>query len=198
MSDYEIFLEDILTSISASRNTNFPEIYHHVRQIPYGGAGQRDPKIVYETNLGSCSGKHILLRDLLRASGFKCQVITIFTHFNKRIPPHASMPDQLIDIITNARVPDFHHFVRIKTTDGRLLNLDATWHDGLLDYGFPVNGGWDGSGDTQLAGFSLKELPLEEDIINQKVQLLSTLNRQETELRKLFLALLSNWFAKLN
>lgn len=198
MRDYERVLSNILRELYTGNGMDLTAPYHFVRRIPYGSTGQRDPLIVYETNQGSCSGKHILLRDLLRAVGLEANIITILTHFNKRIPIHESMPGQLIDIIANEEVPDYHHFVRTKDTAGHLVDLDATWHDRLIAYGFPVNMRWDGFGDTELAGQPIQEFPIHEDIPNQKVQLLRQLSGKELQLREDFLTLLSDWFATID
>src|SRR5258708_19658974 len=88
--------------------TNVTDIYHAVRNIPYGSTGERDPVKVIANNLGSCSGKHILLRDLLREVGWEAEVITMFTHFNRGIPSHPPMPTKLPPIIQRK---DLLHFL---------------------------------------------------------------------------------------
>ena len=84
-------------------STNVADIYHAVRNIPYGSTGERDPVKVIANNLGSCSGKHILLRDLLREVGREAEVITMFTHFNRGIPSHPAMPAELRAMIDRLR-----------------------------------------------------------------------------------------------
>jgi len=85
---YRIFLEKRLIAGS----TNITDVYHAVRKIPYGSTGERDPLKVIANNLGSCSGKHVLLRDLLREVGWGAEIITMFTYFNRGIPSHPAMP----------------------------------------------------------------------------------------------------------
>ena len=120
---------------------------HAVRKIPYGSIGERDPVKVIANNLGSCSGKHILLRDLLRETGHEAEIVTIFTYFNRGVPSHPAMPEDLRKMIEDEDICDFHHYVHARWDD-RWLKLDATWHDALSPYGFPVNGDWRGQGDT--------------------------------------------------
>jgi hypothetical protein len=87
---YRIFLKERVRAGS----TNVADIYHAVRKIPYGSTGERDPVKIIANNLGSCSGKHILLRDLLREVDWEAEIITMFTHFNRGVP-HPAMPADL-------------------------------------------------------------------------------------------------------
>lgn len=172
------------------------DIYHAVRRIPYGSTGERDPVKIIANNLGSCSGKHILLRDLLRESGWTSEVVTMFTHFNRGMPSHPSMPADLRAMVEGPDVCDFHHYVRVRV-DGRLLKLDATWHDELIPYGFPVNNDWKGDADTRLAATALKEYPAVEDLAAWKAQLLAELTEEQRELRSRFFRRVTEWMMTL-
>ena len=55
---YEDFLKDVN---AINELEGIPAIYHRVRWILYGSNGNRDPRTVNEMNVGSCSGKRILL-----------------------------------------------------------------------------------------------------------------------------------------
>ncbi len=192
---YGKFLQAVLVEQNL---TSAVEIYHHVRQIPYGFAGQRDPKTVYQVNRGTCSGKHLLLRDLLRAAQFEAETLCIFTHFNKGMPPHTSMPLALQRMINQELVSDFHNIVRLtlKRSERPLL-LDATWNDRMADFGFPVNMHWAGRKDTCLAGEIIRQEEIREDLIVQKAELLESLSDVELDIRKTFLELLTGWISGL-
>lgn len=194
---YEKFLENTGQEIARGAGPGIAPIYHTVRRIPYGAAGRRDPRAVYERNIGSCSGKHILLRDLLRHAGLKAEVVTIFAYFNKAIPDHETFPDELRYLIRNENVCDFHHYVRARSRDGEWQRLDATWHDALERYSFPVNSGWSGEGDTTIAAEAIREYPPEEDIAALKLRLLQELTREQREQRARFFKLLGDWIATL-
>lgn len=189
---YRAFLE----SIAPNGRPDIVAVYHAVRNIPYGAVGQRDPRAVLANRIGSCSGKHLLLSDLLRAIGHQTQLVTVFTHFNELVPDHESYPEELRDLVRHAEVPDFHHFVRARR-GGAWVQLDATWHDRLAAYGFPVNAGWTGRGDTKLAARPLREYPATDDLIALKEQLLLELTPGERALRTRFFGLLANWMASL-
>ena len=185
---YRAFLEMRLTAGS----TNITDVYHAVRKIPYGSTGERDPLKVIANNLGSCSGKHVLLRDLLREVGWEAEVITMFTHFNRGIRSHPAMPAELRAMIDGQDICDFHHYVRVRMREG-WRKLDATWHDALIPYGFPVNRDWKGQSDTVLAATPIREYPSVEDLIAWKQQLLAQLTPQERDLRANFFRCLTEW-----
>lgn len=194
IDEYQMFLDRISSQAPPSSHGALARLYHLVRRIRYGQAGQRDPRVVFENNIGTCSGKHILLRDLLRHNGYSAEVITIFTFFNKGIPVHPELPPELRRMIREEEVCDFHHYVRVETMDGP-LRLDATWHDLLIDYGFPVNAAWKGQGDTQLAAAVERDCGAAEDVAAYKLELLAGLTKQESATRERFFELLTGWIA---
>ena len=189
---YKTFLEKLLRPGS----TNVSDVYHAVRKIPYGSTGERNPVKVIANNLGSCSGKHILLRDLLREVGREAEVITMFTHFNRGIPSHPAMPAELRAMIAGREVCDFHHYVRFRMGEC-WHKLDATWHDALFSYGFPVNRDWNGESDTVLAATPIREYPAVEDLIAWKEQLITELTAEQRDLRAKFFTTLTEWMMTL-
>jgi hypothetical protein len=189
---YRTFLKKRLNAGS----TSVTDVYHAVRKIPYGSTGERNPVKVIANNLGSCSGKHILLRDLLRVVGREAEIITMFTHFNRGIPSHPAMPTDLRAMIDGEDVCDFHHYVRVRMDEG-WRKLDATWHDALIPYGFPVNRDWKGESDTVLAAAPIREYPAVEDLVTWKEQLLTQLTSEQREFRGKFFTRLTEWMMTL-
>jgi hypothetical protein len=182
--------------VEAGSSAALSDAYHAVRRIPYGSTGERDPVKIIANNLGSCSGKHILLRDVLREMGRQAEIITMFTHFNRGIPSHPAMPPDLRAMVEGEDVCDFHHYVRVRT-GRRWTKLDATWHDALIRYGFSVNCDWRGHGNTTLAATPIREYPPVEDLAAWKVQLLTKLNPEQRELRARFFRRLTEWMMTL-
>ena len=166
--------------------------YEIVRDIPYGSTGERDPKKIVKKNLGSCSGKHLLLSNLLKELGYENKIVTCFHYFEEVIPIQDDFPERLKYIIANRKVPDFHHFVKLKAKD-RWLKLDATWDSALFKYGFRVNLDWKGDEDTLVAVNPIKFYPEDQDIITLKVKLISELPKDDLEIRAEFLKLLTDW-----
>jgi hypothetical protein len=75
--------------------------------------------------------------------------------------------------------------------------LDATWHDALIPYGFPVNRDWKGEGDTVLAAAPVREYPAVEDLVALKERLLSQLKPEQREFRAEFFTRLTKWMMTL-
>jgi hypothetical protein len=136
------------------------------------------------------------LRDLLRETGREAQVITMFTHFNRGIPSHPSMPETLRALVEGSDVCDFHHYVSFRGANGS-VKLDATWHDALSPYGFPVNNDWNGHGDTLLAATPIREYEPVENLAEWKTELLRQLTPEQRELRTRFFRQLADWIASL-
>jgi hypothetical protein len=191
-STYRTFLR----THSKGRQRDLASVYHAVRNIPYGSTGERDPVKVIANNLGSCSGKHILLRGLLREAGREAEIITMFTHFNRAIPSHPAMPDDLRAMVEGDVVCDFHHYVHMRQ-ESRWIKLDATWHDALIPYNFPVNHDWKGQGDTILAATPIREYQAVEDLAAWKVELLKQLSGEQRAVRERFFRLLTAWMMTL-
>lgn len=152
--------------------------------------------LVLRHNVGSCSGKHMLLRELLVAAGYKAEIITIRTFFNRGVPDIPSMDAELRELVSRRTVVDFHHYVRLET-DGKLLRLDATWDDDLIHYGFPVNHLWEGETDTRLAAVPLHEYPEPADLAAFKTGLLEAMPSEEKRLRERFFTLLTDWMSSI-
>jgi hypothetical protein len=77
------------------RSPGAVRIYHTVRNIPYASRGSRQPAEVLQANEGSCSGKHLLLRDLLRRAGEVAEIETVEGDFAAGMPEVDGMPPRL-------------------------------------------------------------------------------------------------------
>ena len=106
------------------------------------------------------------------------------------------MPESLRALIEEADVCDFHQYVRARGEDG-WVKLDATWHDALMPYGFPVNHDWKGVGDTVLASTPIREYEPAENVAAWKTKLLEQLTPEQRELRTRFFRQLADWMTTL-
>jgi len=185
-------LDKFLTRNGLSNNVSPVGIYHAVRNIPYGSRGGRRAELVLSTNEGSCSGKHILLRDLLRHTNQRADVETVKGDFAAGVPVVKTMPAKLQRYCVRGGIKDFHHYVVWQSADGE-CKLDATWPDYLAALGFPDNAGWTGLGHTRLALKPEAVLERVEDVPTYKEQLLEGLSDKERTDRRYFLTLLSDW-----
>ncbi len=170
--------------------------FHTVRRFVYLSDGVRDPKSIEARRAGSCTGKHLALRNRLRDLGYKANVETVQGDFSAGIPPHSSMSPELREMINGGPVVDFHNFVRVEL-DGRSIVLDATWHDEVAAYGFSVNADWNGVGDTRIALVPERSLGFCEDVITLKQTSLESLDEAMKSRRLTFLKMLSEWIAQI-
>jgi hypothetical protein len=171
-------------------------VYEKVRDIPYGSTGERQPEKIVQENLGSCSGKHLLLSNLLTLLGFENKIVTCLHHFNQALPPNNEYPKRFEQILRNHRVIDFHHFVKLKRGT-RWLNLDATWDPLLHRFGFPVTFDWKGATDTIIAVKPILFYPESDDLIGLKKKLIAELPQEDQEIRAEFMKLLTDWMKQI-
>ena len=171
--------------------------YHEIRNFNYISDGVRDPKTVIDRQAGSCSGKHIVLRDCLLALGEKASIETVEGDFAGGIPDHETMPGALRAYAQEGGVRDFHQFVVWESASGA-CRLDATWPDRLEMFGFPVNSDWQGQGDTRLALKPDRFCGQTEDIQHSKSDLILGLAPAERSRREAFLQVLSRWLESLH
>lgn len=167
-------------------------VFHRIRNFAYASRGRRDPQSVLELGEGSCSGKHLLLRDLLRLMGMKADVEIAEGDFAAGVPPHPSMPSRLKTLVQEAGVRDFHQYVVWTSDTGERL-LDATWPDSVAHLGIPTNAGWDGQDNTRLALEPVAHHGRPDDLITKKNALLAGLSEPERAKRQEFLTLLTEW-----
>lgn len=193
-SAYAAKLDGFLASNGLNHQSSPVAVYHSVRKVPYGSRGGRSAEDVLRHNEGSCSGKHILLRDLLRHLKHVADVETVQGDFAAAVPPHASMSVDLQHFCRVGGVKDFHHYVVWNSPDGD-KKLDATWPDNVIAMGIRGNSNWAGEGDTVLALSPEKTLGRTENIRELKERLLDELSEDERAYRAKFLTLLTDWVA---
>lgn len=189
---YVRLLTGFLAQHELHENATTVEIFHAVRNIPYGRVGGRSAEAVIQHNVGSCSGKHILLRDILRHLKQSADVETVRGDFAASIPQHQSMPESLQTYCRTGGITDFHNYVVWNSPLGE-IKLDATWSNGLISMGFSGNRDWVGHGDTKLALEPEAVLDRVEDVPSYKAYLLGLLSEDQRNERERFLTLLTDW-----
>jgi hypothetical protein len=189
------YLSSFLRRNRLSQASKVVDVFHAVRRIPYGSRGGRTAEAVVENNEGSCSGKHILLCELLRRLNQVAFVETVKGDFASKIPSLESMPDELKRMCEEGGVNDFHQYVVWDSPVGP-LKLDATWSDGPIRQGLTGNMDWVGSCDTKLALYPNEILNRVDDLPVYKAKLIAELSESDQRRRLNFLTLLTAWVAE--
>ncbi len=192
---YSRQLDDFLDRHARAGYAIVPAIFHAVRNLTYASDGNRLPELVIATGKGSCTGKHLLLRDLLRHVGEKADVEFIEGDFAAAMPVVSSMSEELKDWVSSGGISDFHCYVVWQGNEGE-AKLDATWPDRLAPLGYPVNDKWAGAGDTRVAIPNGVVRGRAEGVLERKAALLATLNQKQINDRLRFLKLLTEWMPK--
>lgn len=182
--------------VSARGSDGALQAYNAVQHIPYFSGVDRTPLAALRDGRGACTAKHLILRDTLRAIGQRADVEIVTGDFAAAIPIHASQDAELTQMIRQGGVTDFHCRVVLRG-DSVDQRLDATWPETLVSYGFAVNRGWSGVGDTVQAMPSAVVCATPEDVLATKAQLLVGLDPAMIARRLHFLRLLSAWMAGL-
>lgn len=166
-------------------------IFEYVRDIPYGDIGSRNPDDILEKNMGTCSGKHALLKKLYSEAGIKCKD---YIAMHKFIDLPIEYPKNLKEILSKNNIIDPHNFIKINVNN-RWVTVDATWDMPLKKLGFPVNINWDGKSDMDICvkAFRTNEV---KDPNRYKEEELSKLDKKTQKNRKIFLKELSMWLAE--
>jgi hypothetical protein len=193
---YAGLLDAFLTrhGLTGSRR-DVPGIFHAVRNIAYASTGERTPAAVLAAGKGACTGKHLLLRDLLRHVGEVADVEIVAGDFAAAVPLVESMPPALQHEIRIHGLKDFHCYA-VWRDGARELKLDATWGDVMAPFGFPVNDTWSGEADTRLAAQPTAAPLRVEDVIAHKEELLAALAPEDRDRRRRFLDLLTQWMPR--
>ena len=189
------YISDFLARNNLLKTSKVVDIFHAVRRIPYGSRGGRSAEAVVANNEGSCSGKHILLSEVLRRFNQVAFVETVRGDFASKIPALETMPEKLKRMCEEGRVIDFHQYVVWENPMGT-LKLDATWSDGPIKCGLTGNQNWAGDCDTNLALYPSEVLNRVNDVPTYKAKLLAGLSDCDRQRRFDFLNLLTAWVAK--
>ena len=178
-------------------------LFEKVRDIPFGRMGSRYPKDVYENNIGTCSGKNLLLRELYDEIGIETKDMLTLHRFDDlvRFPtelyPIVQLPGEVQEILTRGPIYDFHNYMRIYVND-KWINVDATFDKPLKKYGFIVNENWDGKTDVIMCVVgSCKIWECGHEGLEKKEEMTALLPEKDRENRSLFLQKLTDWITDL-
>lgn len=168
-------------------------VFERVRDIPYAYPSSRDPVEVLRHSRGSCSGKHYLLGEMFRLLGIPVRHMICTHRFNES---PLVFPEPMQQMLQKNEIVDLHDYLQVEI-DGTWVDVDATWEQGLREFGFPVTEDWDGCSPMLLSVVAEDVEVAERDPERVKEELLSRLTPRQRMLRKQFLEALNNWVEEL-
>jgi hypothetical protein len=169
----------------------FRKITLFVRDIPYGSIGSRNPEDILKSNMGTCSGKHFLLKDIYEYLGFEVKDM-IAIHFFNNLP--VKLSDELIELLNEGKIPDPHNFLKVKRLD-KWIDIDITWDKELTGLGFEVNENWDGKSNMNICVVPEEILEMENSLVF-KEKFTAELDKKTQKRRKKYITELSEYLGK--
>ena len=174
-----------------SFNEKIITLFEKVRDIPYGAIGSRNPLDVYHQNMGTCSGKHTLLKALYKELGLEVKDFIVMHAFNK-LP--IEYPENLKELLSKTTVIDPHNFIKIKRNN-QWFTVDVTWDNKLKKLGFPINKNWDGNFNLNISVALGGEILETDDAVALKIELLQKLSNTAQKEREIFLEKFTDWLS---
>ena len=134
-------LQDFLQKNGIQGKDQLIQLAHAVNGIPWGEA--RTVEEVLEKNIGTCTGKHLILQACFDELGIVYRpVVCTFKWSDQGL----GLPEHLQSILDEGEWVHGHNFVQIQNEDGEWIDLDVTWDSPLSSHGFqPLPQDWDGN-----------------------------------------------------
>ncbi len=113
-----------------------PDLFRLVRDMPYRRPSDGRPGTLVEEWCGTCSGKHVLLQQLLYEIGVSSRLMIATYRYSWQAA--GAPPPELAAILDAGPVPDVHNFLEVQG-DAGWLPVDATWPETTKELGFAFN-----------------------------------------------------------
>lgn len=193
---HERFATTARALLAGAKRPPLVELFAFVQALPYRWPGPRDALHCLDHGWGTCSGKNMLLFELLRATGVPCAHTLIVGDLTLNPP---AVPATLRAVLDEGPLPDVHAALTALGPAGP-VTVDASWDPPLARLGFPVAPNWDGATDTPLAITpSAIYAVCGHDPVAEKELLRGRIFGRRPELlarRDRYLQLLSDWIAE--
>jgi|LGVE01.1.fsa_nt_gb hypothetical protein len=185
--------------LNKTRDEQIIALYEHVRDIPFGSIGSRDPYAVYLANKGTCSGKNFLIKELYNEIGIQTKDMICLqrwkdlTWFPDDEYGVVELPEELMKHFDNNEIVDFHNYLKI-LVDDQWVQLDVTIDAPLKALGFHVVENWDGKSDMSLCFVGSHKVWDCGDLgFEKKVEFTSMMPERIEGARKDFLKAMTAW-----
>ncbi|MCK9485853.1 MAG: hypothetical protein M0R73_04015 [Dehalococcoidia bacterium] len=181
--------------LDADEGVDAATAFRLVRDMPYRRASDRQPETILREWRGTCSGKHYLLRDLLREIGMPSTVILATHEFTPDNSPW--LPPHLMTEAILAPVPDVHNFLRVQydPADDQWMTVDCTWPSAARRLEMPANLSFEPGVDQRIAcdPIEIFHVPEDQDPQALKEEVLADHVGQQAARRDAFINGLSDW-----
>ncbi|MDO7977779.1 hypothetical protein [Oceanotoga teriensis] len=180
-------------------NNKIIKIFENVRDIPYGNINSRSPYDVFKNNMGTCSGKHFLARDLFNYIGIKTKDMICLqrwkdlTWFENESYKIIEFAEPLKDFLYQYEIIDFHNYLMIMNNN-RWIQVDLTLDSKLSSLGFKIQESWDGNSDIPMCFVTTNKIwECGNFGAEKKAELVSKLPDDISKNRKMFLKAFTKW-----
>lgn len=173
-------------------NARIVRLAHAVCSIPWGEA--RTAEDVLKKNVGTCTGKHLLLQACCKELGIAFRPVVCTFFWSKQ---GIAFPENLTAILAEGEWEHGHNFVQIQNTMKEWIDLDITWDPQLSSYGFAtLPEAWDG--ETSFVGVQRMEKRWESaEVSEKKKEIIEALSPDAQRRRDHFLKEFIHWIDSL-
>jgi len=166
---------------------DLPLLLQTVSAIPWG-EGRTIKEVLQTKNVGTCTGKHLVLQECLHTLGIPFRSVACTFHWSEQ---PISYPSKLREILHEGEWKHGHNFVQLRQGD-KWIDIDITWDSFLQSYGFrSFPSHWDGNSFIGIQHILQRWDGI--SIAEKKRELVASLTPEMSQRREYFLTLLIQW-----
>ncbi len=168
----------------------FVDITKNVANIPWGD-GRTINEVLTTKKMGTCTGKHLLLKSCYDALGIVSRpVVCTFRWSDQTI----QYPDNIKLFLAKGEWEHGHNYLQVMTKDGNYIDVDVTFQPSLQKFGFKTfPERWNGITSTNLAFDNIVRKWVGVDISSKKNELIESLSPELKVIRENFLSEFIKW-----
>lgn len=183
----EQFLEPLRRSGKKGRDL-LRSVTQVVAGIPWG-EGRTIEEVLSTKHVGTCTGKHIVLRACFEALSIESRIVVCTFRWSEQ---GLKLPENLSSLLKEDEWNHGHNFLQVKNSKGSWIDIDVTWDPPLASAGFrtfPEH--WDG--ETSFVGLKSLVKRWDDASLDMKNEWIRALTPEMKERREKFLRGLFMW-----
>lgn len=188
--------EQLVKQASKIKGTSDPlcleDIIFIIQEIPYGRPSEQNIECILSEWKGTCSGKHLVLHQILTALGFEASLNMGQYQINSKT---LLVPFEKINSIAEP-IWDIHNFLRADPFNNL---IDITWPTSLAEFNFIVTQSWKKWSDFDLVAPVIDSEEIDSSLrgLEKKRLLLEKLNGKNQGIREEYIQELEKFFTKI-